>query len=70
MNPAAVILSFFSDGKCVDVNKAYVRLTGYEREELIGKTTVELNIWTSTEERQHAGWSLNLQKRAIWRTSS
>ena len=52
MNPAAVILSFFSDGKCVDVNEAYVRLTGYEREELIGKTTVELNIWTSTEERQ------------------
>ncbi len=51
-NPAAVVLSFFSNGKCVDVNEAYVRLTGYERKELIGKTTVELNIWTSSEERQ------------------
>ena len=51
-NPAAVIISSLDDGKCVDANEAYVRLTGYKREELIGKTTVELNIWISSEERQ------------------
>jgi PAS domain S-box-containing protein len=51
LNPAAVIFSNLADGRCVDVNEAYAKLTGYTREELLGKTTVELNIWISEEER-------------------
>ena len=52
VSPAATILSSLADGRCVDANEAYARLTGYTREELIGKTAVELNIWLSAEERQ------------------
>ena len=52
VSPAATILSSLADGRCVDANEAYARLTGYTREELIGKTTVELNIWLSAKERQ------------------
>ena len=52
VSPAATILSSLADGRCVDANEAYARLTGYTREELIGKTTVELNIWPSAKERQ------------------
>jgi two-component system, sporulation sensor kinase C len=52
LNPAAVILSTLADGKCVDANEAYAELTGYTRGELIGRTTVELNIWVSAQERQ------------------
>ena len=51
-SPAATILSWWVDGRCVDANEAYAELFGYTREELIGKTTVELNIWMSAEERQ------------------
>jgi PAS domain S-box-containing protein len=51
-NPAATILSELVDGRCVDANEAYAKLVGYTREELIGKTTVGLNIWISAEERQ------------------
>ena len=51
-NPGATILSSLADGKCVDANEAYAKLTGYTRKELIGKTTVELNIWISAVERQ------------------
>ena len=51
-NPAATILSGLVDGRCVDANEAYAKLVGYTREELIGKTTVELSIWISAEERQ------------------
>jgi PAS domain S-box-containing protein len=50
--PAATLLSLLADGRCVDANEAYAKLTGYTREELIGKTTVELNIWVSAEERR------------------
>jgi PAS domain S-box-containing protein len=52
VSPAATILSSLGDGRCVDANEAYARLTGYTREELIGKITVEMNIWLSAEERQ------------------
>ena len=52
VNPGATILSSLADGKCVDANEAYAKLTGYTREELLGKTTVELNIWISAVERQ------------------
>ena len=52
VNPGATILSLLADGKCVDANEAYAKLTGYTRKELIGKTTVELNIWISAVERQ------------------
>jgi two-component system, cell cycle sensor histidine kinase and response regulator CckA len=51
-SPAATILSTLADGRCVDANEAYCRLTGYTREELVGHTTTELNIWISSEERQ------------------
>ena len=51
-NPAATILSWLADGKCVDANEAYAKLVGYTREELIGRTTVELSIWISAEERR------------------
>ena len=51
-SPGATILSTLADGRCVDANEAYCRLTGYTREELVGHTTTELNIWISPEERQ------------------
>jgi PAS domain S-box-containing protein len=51
LSPAATILSRLKDGKCINANDAYVRLVGFSRDELAGKTTTELNIWMSPEER-------------------
>jgi PAS domain S-box-containing protein len=51
MSPAATILSILETGKCIDANDAYVRMCGYTREELVGRTTLELNIWYSAEDR-------------------
>ena len=41
-----------SDGKIVDVNKAFLDVTGYRREEVIGRTSVELSLWVDASERQ------------------
>ncbi len=48
----AMNISRLSDGKLVDVNKTFLDLTGFEREEVIGRTTVELGIWANPSERQ------------------
>ncbi len=41
----ALSISRLSDGRLIEVNNAYVRLMGFERDELIEHTTVELGIW-------------------------
>jgi PAS domain S-box-containing protein len=54
MSPAATILSNLQDGMCIDANEAYARLVGFSRDELVGKTTTELNIWMSADDRNRA----------------
>jgi diguanylate cyclase (GGDEF)-like protein/PAS domain S-box-containing protein len=47
-----IALSQMSDGKYIDANTAILRLMGYEREEIIGRTSLELNHWADPEVRQ------------------
>ncbi|MCX7787223.1 MAG: PAS domain S-box protein [Spirochaetes bacterium] len=47
----AILLTRLQDGKIFDVNSTFERLSGYSASEAIGKTTTELNIWTSAEHR-------------------
>jgi PAS domain S-box-containing protein len=49
-NPAMLILTTL-DGKSVEFNQSYIDFIGFSREEMIGKSTVELKIFTA-EERQ------------------
>jgi PAS domain S-box-containing protein len=51
-NPAAMTLSD-EKGKFVDVNESYSKLTGYNKDELIGHTSAELNIMDSKKLNQH-----------------
>jgi|GEM_PF-2566567 PAS domain S-box-containing protein len=46
-SPAAIGISRLDDGAILDVNDAFLRLLGYERAELIGRTTEELRLWVS-----------------------
>ncbi len=40
-----------SDGRLYDVNRAWQETLGYTREEVLGKTAIELGIWHAPEER-------------------
>ncbi len=51
-NPHPVMLSKLSDGQIVDVNAGFVQALGYSREEMIGKTSLDVGIWALPEERQ------------------
>ncbi|MDD0815012.1 EAL domain-containing protein [Curvibacter sp. HBC28] len=49
--PDAAGITRVSDGTYIEVNPAFCRLLGHERDELIGRSSIELNIWNSPEER-------------------
>lgn len=50
-SPLPMMLSDYRDGRYVDVNDAYVRLSGRSRETLLGHTTLELGLWRCPEDR-------------------
>jgi PAS domain S-box-containing protein len=50
--PDAVTIIQAEDGRCVDVNSAFTRLTGWTPEDVIGKTAADLNIWHNPDERE------------------
>ncbi len=50
-SPDAIILSSLKDGLLIDLNNKAYELTGYEPNEVVGATTLELNIWDDLEER-------------------
>ncbi len=47
-----IAVSQMSDGRYIDVNNAFLDLMGFEREEVIGRTSLELNFWVDQGDRQ------------------
>ena len=52
VTPAAVSITTLKDGRLLDANPAYWKLTGFNPEQAIGRTTVELAIWKNEAKRQ------------------
>jgi PAS domain S-box-containing protein len=50
-SPDGIAIATLADGRFIEVNDSFLRLTGYHREELIGRTSVELGIWKSPQDR-------------------
>lgn len=50
-NPLPVAITRLSDGLFLDVNDAYLRYFGYQRQEVIGHTGRELEMWLPDPER-------------------
>jgi len=50
-NPEPITLATIPEGRYLDVNESFLRVTGYSREEVIGRTSTELKFWAQPEER-------------------
>ncbi len=50
-NPGAMLLTTM-DGHIVDFNRNFLKITGYQREEVLGRTTAELGLWLSKKKRE------------------
>ena len=48
-----IALSRLSDGTFIDVNQTFLDVMGYELNEVIGRTALELNVWENPKDRQH-----------------
>ncbi len=50
-SPDAVGISAVPGGQFLEVNDSFTRLTGYSREEVVGRTPLELNLWKDANRR-------------------
>jgi two-component system, cell cycle sensor histidine kinase and response regulator CckA len=50
-NPEPITIATISEGRYIDVNESFLRVTGYLREEVIGRTSGELKFWERPEDR-------------------
>ena len=50
--PDPVTIIQAEDGRCIDVNSAFTRVTGWTYDEVVGKTATDLDIWHDSKERE------------------
>lgn len=50
-SPDAINITRLSDGMFIDVNDGFTRLVGWKREEVIGRTSQDINCWRHAEDR-------------------
>ena len=59
-NPESMAITSMADQTLIEVSKGFERLTGYRREEALGRTTLDLGIWADPAER--AEWFQQVQE--------
>lgn len=58
MNPALMAVNALPDGKFTDINDAFLNTLGYSTDEVIGKTSEELNLFVDVDEQRRASQML------------
>lgn len=50
-SPDAVTISYVDTGKLIEVNEGFCRMSGYTREDALGRSAEELGIWEDVKQR-------------------
>ncbi|MFZ2973975.1 MAG: response regulator [Ferribacterium limneticum] len=61
----AIAITSQEEGIYVDVNQAFLNMTGYTRQELIGRSSLEMSIWADPQDRQNFSLKLREKKSKI-----
>jgi two-component system, cell cycle sensor histidine kinase and response regulator CckA len=61
-SPDSVIISTLTDGRILEVNEGFESISEYSRDEAVGKTSAELNLWTIVENREKLTIALRANK--------
>jgi len=51
-SPDAALITRLHDGHFMDINEGFTALTGFTREDIIGKSTLSINIWKNSSDHQ------------------
>jgi len=51
-SPDAINLNRVADGMYIDINDGFTELTGYLREDIVGKSSLDINIWKDPDDRK------------------
>ncbi len=60
-SPEVIVISRLSDGTMLEANDTFFNITGYTREEVIGKKSSEIEIWAGDEDRDAMAIALKEQ---------
>jgi len=63
-SPDAVLITRLEDGCIVEVNEAFLRLTGYGRDQLLGRTTLDVGLWVDPDIRNRLAFQLKETRAA------
>ena len=65
-SPLAIAVTNFADGTFLDVNDAFLKMNGYSsRDQVIGRTSIELEMWENPEDRPGFATRLREEKRIL-----
>src|SRR5689334_3742447 len=51
LGPVILTITRLADGRVVEVDERFVRATGYTREEVLGRTPIEIGLWIDPAQR-------------------
>jgi PAS domain S-box-containing protein len=51
--PHSITITRVKDGRYLQVNEAFCQMRGYSREEVLGRTPFDLNLYVNPEDREH-----------------
>jgi len=57
-SPDAINIHRMCDGQYLEINDGFTAMTGYTSAEVIGKTSLEINIWADPQDRARLGQAL------------
>jgi len=58
LSPDAVAITRARDGLYVDINDSFTTLTGYRREDALGKSALDIGIWADARDRENLAKSI------------
>jgi len=51
-SPDSININMLADGDYIEINEGFTRILGYTRDDVIGKSSLALNIWKNTDDRK------------------
>src|SRR3954469_10706531 len=64
-SPVAFAITTLADGRLIDVNDAFLHQFGFRRDEIVGHSTLDLDIWVDRTQRSRLLAEIEL-KGGVW----